>query len=359
MMQERIHKIQGELVTQELDAALFMSPQNMYYLVGYTGSAGYLLIARNECTLIVDGRYTAQAKAECYFADVLEYTASNPFFKIIADLGYFRIGYEQNYLSQAMFSGLSRMMSFATWHPFQDTITRMRWIKDHEELNRIKTAASIADKSLMETLGIIKAGVTERSVAHYLYSRMIENGADLHPSFDIIVASGFRSAYSHGIATDKIIEKGDLVMLDFGCRYQYYHCDMTRTVVVGEPKEWQEEIYEHVLSAQMKVLNAMKAGMTNAQAHRLSNDYLYAAGYKECCGNTLGHGIGLDVEDGLILIDLIPFFGETKLQENMVVTVEPGIYLEGLGGVRIEDDVIIKQGGVEIITTSPKGLERV
>ena len=355
-MNERLTKVAQSLELKGLDAVLIMRPTNIYYLTGFTGGAVYLLIGRESADLITDFKFTDQAKIECPDIRHHEYSVLNPYFAIIAGLGYETIGFEADYQTCSMADGLRSLMGFAEWKPYGADIADMRACKDEGELELMREAARISDRSFRQTLEYICAGRTEKQVATFLFQRMVENGADLHLSFDICVGSGVRSAISHCEASDKVIERGDMVVMDFGCRYQYYTTDCTRSVVIGRANEEQRTVYNHVLNAQQQVLDRMKAGMTNAQAHRIANEYFAAAGYSDVCGNALGHGIGLGLEDKLLLIDIVQFFGESPLLVNMVETVEPGIYLPERFGVRIEDDVIVGENGVEIITRAPKDL---
>jgi Xaa-Pro aminopeptidase len=180
---------------------------------------------------------------------------------------------------------------------------------------------------------------------------MRKNGA-ISSSFDIIVASGYRSALPHGVASDKVIEKGDFVTLDFGAYYKGYCSDITRTFAVGEPSDELKKIYSTVLKAQLRGMNGIKPGMTGKEADALTRDYIKEQGYGEYFGHSTGHGLGMEVHEGPAL----SFRSDTALEQGMVVTVEPGIYVAGLGGVRIEDDIVITETGNESLTHSPKEL---
>jgi len=355
-MNARMQKVAESLAQKELDAVLIMRPSNLYYLTGFTGSSAYLFISQDSVVLLTDCRYTQQARIECPEIKHMEYSAAAPHFAIAAGFGFRKIGFEADYLSYSFVQSLKQMMGFAEWQPYGSFLSEMRAVKDAEEQDFLREAARISDRSYIETLDFIAPGLSEKQVGAYLFQRMIQNGADHRLSFEVIVGSGTRSAMSHCVATDKILEPGDMVVIDFGCQYQRYTSDCTRTIVIGKANAEQKAVYNHVLKAQSLVLERMKAGMTNAEAHRISNTYFAEAGYGDCCGNTLGHGIGLQTEDAPLLIDLIPFFGETILLPGMVVTVEPGIYLPDRFGVRIEDDVIIREDGVELITNAPKHL---
>ncbi len=355
-MTNRIQKVVSVLKEKELDAVLITKPENMYYLVGYTGSAAFLFVTQKDIIILTDVRYTQQVKQECPHIKHVEYSREMPHFMLVKNMGFQRIGYEGNYLSYGAACGFQGLMSWMEWVNVGSLIEQFRAVKDENELELLRKAAKISDKSFMETLNVMKAGMREKDVAEYLFSQMVKNGADHHLSFDIIVGSGYRGANSHSIASEKTIEEGDFVVIDFGCRYKHYTTDTTRTVVIGQPTEKHEEIYHHVQKAQELALSQVKVGMTNAEAHRITTNYMKEHGYGEVSGNTLGHGIGLETEDAPLLIDMPEFFGETVLEENMVVTIEPGIYIPEYGGVRIEDDVIIKKEKGEIITQIPREL---
>ena len=220
----------------------------------------------------------------------------------------------------------------------------------------MRTAANISDQSFLETLEQVHAGMTEKEVAAILFQRMVANGSDHHLSFDLIVGSGPRGADAHCIASEKILMPGELVVIDFGCSYRHYTTDTTRTIAIEYASDRQMEIYHHVQTAQRLVLDQIRQGMTNAQAHRLVVDYMQQHGYGSVCGNTLGHGIGLETEETPLLIDLPMYFPEFPLEAGMVTTIEPGIYLNGEGGVRIEDDVVITETGAELLTQLPRDL---
>ena len=230
-------------------------------------------------------------------------------------------------------------------------IEKLRMIKTDDEIRTIRRAAEIADEAFSHILTFIKPGVTELEVSNELEFFMRRLGAS-ESSFDTIVASGKRSALPHGVATGKTIENGDMVTLDFGALYDGYVSDITRTVAVGEPTEELKKIYHIVLEAQMRACSALKPGMTGKEADAVARDYIKDHGYGEAFGHSTGHGIGLEVHEGPGL----SFRSDTVLKPGMVVTVEPGIYVPGLGGVRIEDDVLITEDGCELLTSSPKEL---
>ena len=235
--------------------------------------------------------------------------------------------------------------------PLSGVIEKIRLIKTPEEINIIKVACEIADQAFSHILNFIKPGITELEVSNELEFFMRKQGATAS-SFDTIVASGLRSALPHGVATNKEIENGDFVTLDFGAIYNGYVSDITRTIAVGKPSNQLIEMYETVLESQLLALQHVKPGMTGREADNIARDFLKSKGYGEAFGHSTGHGIGLEIHEGPTLSSR----SDTVLEPNMVVTIEPGIYLPGIGGVRIEDDIVITETGNEKLTHSKKEL---
>jgi len=232
--------------------------------------------------------------------------------------------------------------------PTSGILESMRAVKDANEISIIRKAAEIADDAFSHILHFIQPGITELDVAFELEMFMRKQGATA-VGFDTIVASGKRSAMPHGVASDKKLELGDLVTLDFGALYQGYRSDITRTVVLGRPTDRQIEVYNTVLNAEQLAIDAIRVGMTGKELDGVARNYLIYKGY-DGCGNGLGHGIGLEIHEE-------PFLSpkcELVLEPRMITTIEPGIYLSGWGGVRIEDDVLVLEDGIEILTKSPK-----
>lgn len=230
-------------------------------------------------------------------------------------------------------------------------VEEIRQIKTPEEIAIIQESCDLADDAFAYILTYIKAGMTEIQVANELERYLKSKGASAM-SFDTIVASGVRSAMPHGVATDKVIEDGDLITLDFGCYYKGYSSDMTRTFAIGSVDPKLEEIYHIVLEAHEFVNQQAKPGMTGKEVDAIARDYIKQKGYGDYFGHGLGHGLGLNVHE----LPGVNGRNEQPLQENMVITNEPGIYIEGLGGVRIEDDLLVTATGVKSFNRSPKNL---
>lgn len=353
MIKNRISALQEKLKKQELDSFIVLNPANRFYLSGFSGSAGVLLITLNDCFLITDFRYIEQAEKEAALFQIIQYKSSPT--KTIAELSQelklVKMGFEEDYITYSHYQDLHTELKEVNLTPTGQMIEEIRMIKDQKEIKAITRAASIADEALSHVLKIIKPGKTEREIALELEYQMLSKGAS-KTSFDTIVASGKRSALPHGIASDKRIEDGDFVLMDFGCIYNQYCSDMTRTIIIGNAQPKQKEIYNIVLKAQSLALEKLKAGQKTKDIDALSRNYIHEKGYGDNFGHGLGHSVGLDIHEKPSL----SFKDEHILKNNMLITVEPGIYIPDWGGVRIEDLVVVKENTIENLTHSPKDL---
>ncbi|WP_223555326.1 MULTISPECIES: M24 family metallopeptidase [Lysinibacillus] len=348
-----LEQLRVSLRAQQSDVLIITSHQNRRYLTGFTGSAGTVVITPTQALLLVDFRYTQQATKQSKEFDVREIDRSRLYETIqeILDTESIQtVGFEQQHVTYEVYQLMSSKLT-ATLKPLSNIVENLRMIKTPEEIELIKKAAWISDEAFKYILTFIKPGVSEIDIANELEFHMRKNGAT-GAAFDIIIASGHRSALPHGVASDKIIEEGDMLTLDFGAYYQGYRSDMTRTIAVGEPPEKLMEIYQIVYDSLQIALSSMKAGITGKEADSFSRDFIKAKGYGQNYGHGSGHGIGLDIHENIFMSTVC----EDILEENMVLTVEPGIYIPDFGGVRIEDDVIVTKNGVEVITYSPKEL---
>lgn len=352
-MNQRLDKLRAQLAQQPIDGMLIIKPENQRYVSGFTGTSGYLLVTDTDAVLITDFRYTEQAREQAPHFRIVEHGSSAPdsLLSEIHKLGIKRLGFEKDYLTYTLYATYKDKFAPVELVPTEGVIEKLRAIKDQQEIAVLRQAAKIADDAFSHILGFLKPGVSERDVAIELEFYMRRQGAK-SSSFDTIVASGVRSSLPHGVASDKLLEKGDFVKMDFGALYQGYCSDLTRTVVLGEPGARQREIYEVVREAQLHALHHLKPGMTGKEADALARDLIQAKGYGDNFGHSLGHGIGLFIHEEPRLSAL----SNDILQPGMAVTVEPGIYVAGFGGVRIEDDVVITETGIEILTGSPKEL---
>jgi len=348
----KLMKLREQMQKRELDSLLVTNPYNLRFITGFTGTAGLALITPNDAWFITDFRYTEQAGEQVTEFKVVQAQKGliDEVARIAGEAAVERLAFEQDYMTFATYSQYQEKLS-ATLEPVSGLIEKLRMVKSPEELEVLKAAAKIADDAFEHICGYIKAGMTELQVSNELEFFMRSQGAT-SSSFDIIVASGLRSALPHGVASDKKIEQGDLITLDFGALYNGYVSDITRTVAVGEPSDKLKEIYQVVLDSQVLALEKIKPGMTGIEADAIARDYINSKGYGEAFGHSTGHGIGLEVHEGPGL----SFRSETVLEPGMAVTVEPGIYLPGIGGVRIEDDILITETGNERLTHSSKEL---
>ncbi|MFC4022818.1 M24 family metallopeptidase [Oceanobacillus longus] len=349
---DKLKKLRNTLETNEMDAILITSPINRRYITGFTGTAGVALISEKEAIFITDFRYTEQATEQTKNFDIIEHT--NLIESEIANqlklLGIQRLGFEKDYVTYAQFENYNKNFNVSLV-PISGLIEEIRLIKTSEELDIMKKAAKIADDAFEHIQSFIKPGVKEIDVSNELEFFMRRQGATAS-SFDTIVASGLRSAFPHGVASEKEIQSGELVTLDFGALYQGYCSDITRTIAVGEISSELREIYDIVLEANLRGVNGTKPGLTGKEADALTRDYIKEKGYGEYFGHSTGHGLGLEVHEGPGL----SYRSEKILEKGMVVTVEPGIYINGLGGCRIEDDIVITETGNERLTFAPKEL---
>lgn len=353
MTTARLARLRDRMTEQNLDAMLILGPVNRAYMSGFTGSAGALLISKADALLFTDFRYTDQAAAQApaFVVRQPERSISESVNAACQELHVRRIGFEGNFITvddRPLFEDASgeRELLSAT-----GLVESLRTIKDADEVAAMRQAARIADQAWAQMLAHIRAGVEERELAVELEYRMKKLGAEAL-SFDIIVASGVRSALPHGRASAKTIEQGDLVTFDFGCVYQGYCSDMTRTVMVGEPTAKQREIYEIVLESQVRGVAACRPGMTGKELDEVCRSYIREKGFAEAFGHGTGHGVGRDIHEK----PGVNARSDQELAAGMVVTIEPGIYLSGWGGVRIEDMVLVTADGCERLSQSPKGL---
>ncbi|WP_445612684.1 M24 family metallopeptidase [Geobacillus sp. YF-1] len=349
---EKLEKLRKLLQEHGIDGLLVTNGYNRRYLTGFTGTAGVALVSCDGAVLITDFRYVEQATKQADGFEVVEH--SGPIVKEIAHqvkrLGINRLGFEQEDVTYAAHQTYQEAIG-AELVPTSSLVEKLRLIKSEAEIKIVKEAAAIADAAFAHILSFIRPGVTEIEVANELEFFMRKQGAS-SSSFDTIVASGYRSALPHGVASEKTIERGELVTLDFGAYYKGYCSDLTRTVAVGDISAELRTIYEVVLEAQRRGMAGLKAGITGKEADALTRDYIREKGYGDYFGHSTGHGIGLEIHEGPTL----SFRSDAVLEPGMIVTVEPGIYIPGLGGVRIEDDTVITADGNEALTHSPKEL---
>ncbi len=346
----KFDKVQQLIERENLDALLVMSSYNRRYLSNFTGSSGALIITKDSRFLMSDFRYKAQGaeQAEDFQFVLQDKGLLDSIISFMKSKNIKRIGFEGEHVNYNTYSKIKK--DFETV-PLTGEVEKIRLIKTDEEIGLIQKACEIADQSYEYILTYVKAGMTEMEVKNELEAHMTKLGAS-GPSFDTIVASGHRGALPHGVASDKVIESGDMVTLDFGAYYKGYASDITRTFGVGSVSEEMENIYNVVLEAQMKSLDDIKSGMTGQEADSIARDVISGHGFGENFGHSLGHGFGLEVHE-------LPGLAQKStmiLEPGMCITIEPGIYVDDLGGVRIEDDTIVTETGLKKLTHSSKKL---
>jgi len=359
----RLDRLRAAFETYGIDGLLVSQPESRYYLSRYTGhdlpprdSAGYLLITRQNALLLTDPRTTEQAEHEATGFDVVTYTGSGRGPGAIAEaaskLGVRRLGFESIHLPYAIWADIRSGLGSVDFEPVHSIVDDLRAIKDAEELGHLQEAIDVLDRCLAHVLSNLEPGKTERQVAREVELYLLEHADGT--SFPSIVASGPNASVPHAVPSDRRIEAGEAIKIDIGARAGFYCSDMTRTVCLGQPRDPKlAEIHALVLEAQEHAETALRPGMTGRQGDALARDVITRAGYGEAFTHGLGHGIGLEVHEPPSLSRLR---GEESLQPGMVFSVEPGVYLPGWGGVRIEDLVVLEDGGARVLCHSPKTL---
>lgn len=351
MSTQRLNKLRQAMQEQQLEALLITSSVNRRYLTGFTGSAGYVLVTAQEAYLLTDFRYMTQAPEQATAFSVVEHSANvvDTMKELLAKGNISKLGFEQDLVPYSRYAMYSKHLGPVELVPVSGIMEEIRNFKDAEEIAIIEKATDIADRTFSHILSYIKPGVTEQEIELEMESFMRRLGAT-GTSFETIVASGERSALPHGVASEKVIGANEFVTLDFGAIYQGYVSDLTRTVFVGTPTDEHRKIYNIVLEAQLNTLKHLKPGMSGRDADALARDVIASHGYGDAFGHSTGHGIGMEVHEEPRLSKM----SDTVLSPGMVVTVEPGIYIPGFGGVRIEDDVLITEDGIRVLTHSTK-----
>jgi Xaa-Pro aminopeptidase len=347
----RRQRLQYLMKQEHIDALLITSTTNRTYLTGFTGSSGYLLLTADQCFLLIDSRYMIQAAQQVQEIEVIEHLpqVTVSIRALLQKLGISKLAFEQTELTYQTFLDFRTQLQSISFDPILPLVNQLRIIKDDHEIAIMKEAAKLADEAFHFICSKLLPGMTEREIALELEIFIRKHGGT-STSFDTIVASGERSALPHGVASDRVLQKNEFVKLDFGAYYKGYCSDLTRTVMLGQPTSKHQEIYEIVLEAQMNVLQHLKPGITGAEADALARDIINHYGYGDYFGHGTGHGLGMQIHESPRLSKQ----DNTILTPGMVVTVEPGIYLPGFGGVRIEDDIVLTDTGIKILTQSSK-----
>lgn len=351
MVSTRVVRLREAMQLQNMEAVLITGDVNRRYLTGFTGSSGYVLVTDQKAWLLTDFRYLTQAAEQAAGFEIVDHGASvtGTVQSLLTQEGIKRVGFEEENVVFATYRTYEEDLAPITLVPLSGLVEELRIYKDEQELALMKEAADLADRTFVHMLSVLKPGISEWDAALELETFMRKNGAS-GPSFDTIMASGERSALPHGVASSRIIQSNELVTMDFGALLNGYCSDITRTVAIGNPSPKHREIYDIVLEAQLHTLEFLRPGMTGREADALARDVITRYGYGEQFGHSTGHGLGMEVHEAPRVSKL----SDTVLKPGMVVTVEPGIYLPGFGGVRIEDDVVITETGIRRLTESTK-----
>ncbi len=355
----RLTRLRQSLAESGLDGLLVSALPNVRYLTGFSGSNALVLVTPADCLLLTDFRYATQVKTEIAREVRVVIEASSLWTRLWQELqalaGTKVLAFESAHVTHqdaARFLDASSDGSRWLWRPAINLVEVLREVKDAEELDRIRRAVRIAEGALAATLPQVHVGMTELAVAGILEKELRRAGSEGFP-FETIIAAGARSALPHARASTNVIARGDLLLIDFGAIHAGYCSDLTRTVVVGAPPtEKQLEVHTAVREANGSASALVRAGMRGRDADALARDYIQRLGYGDAFGHSLGHGIGLEVHES----PRVAKSAETPLPAGSVVTIEPGIYLEGWGGVRIEDDVVLTSEGPHVLSSFDRTL---
>lgn len=349
----RIERLIGRIPEFSVDAILILDLKNIRYLTGFSGSDGALVIGRDRRALLVDGRYTTQAREETSGVEVLEYREKVE--GIAAAISNHRpldVGFEAAAMTVETHTKLANRLEKATLMPLPEAFRTIRAVKTEDEIEKIGTAAGIATRALASVLERIRPGMRERDIAADLEAAMIREGAEA-VAFPTIVASGRNSARPHARPGLREIQKGDALTIDYGAVYGGYHSDETCTVFVGRADARQREVYQAVREAHDEALKAVRTGASCREIDRIARSRLEANGLGEYFSHGTGHGVGLDVHE----FPRIAATSEDVLAPGMVVTVEPGVYIPGSWGIRIEDLLLVRDGAPAVLSGTPKALQ--
>ncbi len=348
----RIERVRSMLPGFDVEGILFFEEANIRYLTGFAGSDGALFVGGERTLLLVDGRYTTQAKDEATGCDIIKFSdRTEGIAGIISDLRLKRVGIESPAIVLDNYLKLQDRLKNVALKPLSGEIERIRMIKDGGEAFLLREAAIMAARALEETLEHIKPGITERDIASILEMKMREVGSE-KPSFETIVASGVNTALPHAVPGSREIQDGDFLTIDYGTIHKGYHSDETCTFAVRSVTEEQAALYAVVKEAHDKALNAVRPGISCRDIDGIARIVISDAGYGEYFSHGTGHGVGLNVHEPPRVFEK----AEDVLEEGMVITVEPGIYIPDLWGVRIEDTVMVGKDGCEILTKMSKDL---
>ncbi|MGQ9546788.1 MAG: M24 family metallopeptidase [Dehalococcoidia bacterium] len=354
-MMKRLQKLRTLIVRNELDAVLVSQPDNIRYLSGFTGSSAWLLISPKGAILATDFRYVEQAKGESPDFEVIrtKQELRDWLPDLVSDLGWHKLGFEASFISYEGYHKLSEAIKTKQVNlqlvPTTGIVEQLRSIKEPEELVAITKAIQLAEAAFEQAKALIRPGITEKEAAWEIEKYLRQEGSEGMP-FEIILASGPNSALPHARPTERVIGSGEPVLIDMGAKISGYSSDLSRTLFLSKPDGIFQEVYNIVLKAQVTAIEGIRSGMDASQGDRLARSFIQQAGYGDAFGHGLGHGVGLATHESPTLNPT----SSDSLVDGMVFTVEPGIYLAGQGGVRIEDMVTLEQGKVRLLTQVEK-----
>ena len=344
IINKRINKL---LEDNNLDAFLFQSNENRYWISRFNSTAGYVLVTKNKKILYLDGRYIEAGKEKAKNIDEVKELQTNNknslniIFEDLKEMNLTKLGFSEEETNFKFYKFLQKEYD----HLYPVNTNDIRTVKELYEIEYTQKACDISLEAFNKVIKKIKPGMKEKDIAIELSYEMMLLGADKN-SFDSIVASGIRGSLPHGIASNKIINNNEMITIDFGCYYKGYASDITRTIAIGEPSYKLNEIYDVVKEAQKLGIEAIKPGVSSKEIDTICREYIQSKGYGQYFNHSTGHGLGLDVHE----FPRISPFMDIELEENMIITVEPGIYIPGLGGVRIEDDILVTKNGYKILS---------
>ncbi len=352
-MKERIRKLRNIIKSENLDCVVITSRPNTLYFTGFSGSTSIALITEKEAYFATDFRYIENARGICgksYSVEMCERSPEVYLIDKLTELKIETVGFEEQDVSQGRYSGWLEKTT-CTYKGIQVRMGKIREVKEAAEVQKIQIAVDLAERAFEYIIGLLKPGMTENQVAAEIEYYMRKNGASA-PAFETIVASGKRSSMPHGHASEKVIEKGDPVTMDFGALVDGYNSDMTRTVFAGNPNDKMKDIYKTVLEAQCAAEEKVHAGLTGLEIDKIARDIIYKAGYEGCFGHGLGHALGIEVHEMPRLSPTYPH----PIENGNVLSVEPGIYVENFGGVRIENLVLVRDKNPLVFNKSSKNM---
>lgn len=352
MLKNRRSRLKPFFEDNALDAILFTNLTNIRYLCGFSGSEGALLLTREDAWFLCDSRYTTQAAGEVYDAEIREFSAKyEAICSLVTDNKFMRIGFESTHTLVSDFRQLTERLIGYELVGIGASLDSIRSCKEQVEIDILGEVAALASASLQATLSYLRPGVSESEFGLALEIEMRRRGAEAR-AFDFIVASGERGAMPHGRASDKKLCLGEMVTIDFGAVKDGYHSDETVTVSLGRPSDRGREIHAIVKEAHDRAIAAVRPGIRCRDLDEVARSYIRQQGYEDCFGHGLGHGVGLDIHEKPVVSPR----SDAVVAEGMVFTIEPGIYIPGFGGVRIEDTVAVTADGCMVLTQAPKEL---